>query len=322
MISAALQQHLVGLRVVLLGIHHTACSPVVELIHNLLNREFALHPVEFLCPGFQALITIEVHMTLAVHHLEIGGWQRDAGQTGGQTASEILLVHLLLQGDGRAGVDEVPGHVEVLKDRVIVRIRLTVFFIVKGLQLERLLVDPRTALLNSHGIIQLCVKSEHVELHQMSVDFLYTIHHVLDKLRIRGSGGMHADDNLRFLRLLLVGPLGAHLLSIGIDSLFAYLISSHDRCSKQLKEPGGKRLSAGGIANDKGRVIEPAQFFRTMIEPIGAAGHQCHHQSSRHEHRRWILVTLQPLADVLQQREVLHQALNLLAPVIKLTVES
>ena len=87
-------------------------------------------------------------MALAIHHLEVGRWQRNAGQAGGKAIAEVLFIHLLLQGDGRACVDEVPKHVEVLQDAVVVRIGLAILFIVEGFQLEAQLVNPSAALLH------------------------------------------------------------------------------------------------------------------------------------------------------------------------------
>ena len=141
-IGTALQQHLVGLRVVILGVHHPASRPLIEFVDDLLNRQFTLHLVEFHSPVLQPVITLEVNVPVARHHLEVGGRQRHASQTRGQTRSEILLVHLLLQRDGRSRIDEVPGHHEVLQDTVDIRIGLSVFLIMERFQFQRLLVDP------------------------------------------------------------------------------------------------------------------------------------------------------------------------------------
>ena len=51
-----------------------------------------------------------------VHQLKMRRGQRDAGQAGRQSRAEILLVHLLFQRDGRAGINVVPRHIKVLHD--------------------------------------------------------------------------------------------------------------------------------------------------------------------------------------------------------------
>ena len=320
MVGAALQQHLVSLGVVLrgvvlLGVHHAACRPVVELIDDFLNAELTLHPIQLLGPLLQALVAVVVHAALARHHLEVGGRQGDASEAGGQTAAEVLLVDLLLQRDGCARVDEVPRHVEVLQYRVVVRVRLAVLLVVEGLQLQRLLVNPRAALLNGHRVVQLRVEGQHVQLHILAVHVLHRVHHVLNKLRVRGTGRMYPDDNLRLLGLLLVGALGAHLFTIGVDGVLAHLVGSHDGCSEQLKETGGERLTAGRVADYQRRVVQTSQLLWAMVEAIRAACHQRHHQATSHKQRCWILVAFQALRDVPYQREVLAQRLYLLAPV-------
>ena len=57
-----------------------------------------------------------------------------------------------------------------------------------------------------------------------------------------------------------------------------------------------------------------------MIESVGTACHQRHHQSTAHEHCCRILVRLQPLAYILKRREVFGQRLYLLAPIPQPTV--
>ena len=184
----------------------------------------------------------------------------------------------------------------------------------EGLQLQRLLVDPRTALLHRHGVVELRVERQHVQLHRLAVDLLNAIHHVLNKLRIRGSGWMHAHDHPGLLGLLLVSPFRAHLLAIGIDGVLADLVSRHNRRSDEFEEARRKRLSAGRITDDERRVVQPSQLLWPMVEAIGAARHQRHQQPAAHEQCRWVLVALQSLADILQDGVILEHPLNLLAP--------
>ena len=77
-IGAALQEHLVGLRLVLLGIGHAASRPVVELIDDLLHTEFTLHAVELFSPFLQTAVTLVIDRRFARHHLEVRSRQRDA----------------------------------------------------------------------------------------------------------------------------------------------------------------------------------------------------------------------------------------------------
>ena len=79
MIGAALQQHLVGLAVILLGILHATSSPVVEFIDDFLNGQLTLHLIQFLSPLLQSIVAVVVNVALATHHLIVCSWQRDTG---------------------------------------------------------------------------------------------------------------------------------------------------------------------------------------------------------------------------------------------------
>ena len=160
-----------------------------------------------------------------------------------------------------------------------------------------------------------------MQLHLLSVDLLHAVHHILDKLRIRGTGRVDTHNHLGFLRLLLVRPLRAHLLTIGIDGILAYLVSLHDGLRQQLIQTSRKALTTGRVADNQRRVVQPAQFLRTMIEPVCTTRHQRHQQSATHKQRRRILVLLQALADILQDGEVLAERLNLLAPLPEPSVD-
>ena len=94
--------------------------------------------------------------------MEIRFWKRDTSEARGQSSTEVLGVHLLLQRIGRARVDVVPDHEEVLKNRVEIRISLTIFFIMESFELQTHLVNPRTTLLHGQRVIQLSIESEHV----------------------------------------------------------------------------------------------------------------------------------------------------------------
>ena len=101
----------------------------------------------------------------------------------------------------------------------------------EGFELQGLLIDVSTTFLQRQRIVELRIKGQHVQLHLLTIYHLYGIHHVLDELGIRGSRWVDTHHHLRLLGLLLVGTLRAHLLTIGINSVFANLISSHDgRC--------------------------------------------------------------------------------------------
>ena len=187
----------------------------------------------------------------------------------------------------------------------------------KRFQLETLLIDIRTTLLQIERIIQLCVECQHVQLHHLAIDFLHRIDHILNKLRIRGTCRMHPDHHFRLLRLLLVSTFGAHLLTIGVNGILAHLISIYDRSSQQLIQSRRKAFTWCRITNDQRRVIQASQFFWSMIETIGTPCHQGHQQATSHEQGSHKLVALQTLADVFQYRIILKHRFNLLAPVPK-----
>ena len=230
MIGTALQQHLVGLRVVVLGIQHAACRPVVQLIDNLLHRELTLHLVQLIRPLLQTLVTLEVGMHRAVHHLEVGSRQGDARQACCQTTAEVRLIDHPFQRQWRAGIDEVPDDVELLEYRVYIAVGLSVLLVVEGFELQRLLVDVCPTFLQRQCVVQLSVEGQHVQLHGLAIHLLHGIHHILNKLRVRGSCRMDAYHHLRLLGLLLVGTLRLHQLTIGVDGLLAHLVGLHDGC--------------------------------------------------------------------------------------------
>ena len=62
---------------------------------------------------------------------------------------------------------------------------------------------------------------------------------------------MYTYDDLGFLWFLLVGTLGAHLLTIGVNGLLTYFIGLDDRRCQQLKQAGGERFTTGWIANNQ-----------------------------------------------------------------------
>ena len=68
-----------------------------------------------------------------------------------------------------------------------------------------LLVNPRATLLDGHRVIKLSIKRQLVQLHQLAVDFLHAVHHILNELRIRSSSWMHTHNDLWLLGLLLAG---------------------------------------------------------------------------------------------------------------------
>ena len=110
----------------------------------------------------------------------------------------------------------------------------------EGLQLEALLVDIGTTLLQCQRIVQLCVERQHVQLHRLSVNLFYGVHHVLNELCVTGSCRVNPDNHLRLLRLLLVGTLCLHLLAIGVDGLDALFVNFLDGQSQQFEEPCGE----------------------------------------------------------------------------------
>ena len=58
-----------------------------------------------------------------------------------------------------------------------------------------------------------------------------------------------------------------------------------------------------------------------MIKAVSASRHECHQQATAHKHRSRILVSLQPFANILQQREILTKSLDLSAPLPKPAVD-
>ena len=313
-VGAALQQHLVRPRVVVTGVCHAARCPVVQLIDDALQGQLALHAVQLLGPEAQARIALGVAVLLAVHHLEVRRGQGDARQARGQTRAEVAAVHHLPQRQGRARIDVVPDHAELLQHAVGVGVRLAVHLVVERLQLQRLLVDPRASALHAQRVVQLRVEGQQVQLHLLAVHHLPGIHHVLDELRVGGAGGVYAHHHLRLLRLVLVGAQALDELAVGVDGVHASLVCRLEGRRQLLVQPRGEGLSAGGVADDERRAVQASPLLGAGVEAVGAARHQRHHQAACHIHRRGVLRGLQPLADVLQQRIGREERGNLRAP--------
>ena len=182
------------------------------------------------------------------------------------------------------------------------------------LEFQRHLVYPRAPFLHTQRVVQLCVEGQHVQVHFLTIYVFHRIHHVLNKLGVRRSCRMHPDHHLWLLGLFLVSPFGAHLFTIGVDGIAPHLVGSDYRCCKQLKEPGCKRLSTGRVANDQSRTVQPAQLLWSMVESVGASGHQRHLKGTSHKQRCWILIPFQALADVTEHRKVVKQRFYLCAP--------
>ena len=181
-------------------------------------------------------------------------------------------------------------------------------------ELQGLLVDIRTTFLQRQGIIQLRVEGQHVQLHRLAIHFLLGVHHVLDKLGITRSRWMDPHHHLRLLWLLLIRTFRTHLFAIGVDRLFADLISSHDGRCQQLKQSRRETLTTGRVTDDERRVVQASQLLWAMIEPVGAACHQGHQQPTSHKQRRRILILLQSLRDIPDNWVILTQRLNLRTP--------
>ena len=118
----------------------------------------------------------------------------------------------------------------------------------EGLQFQRHLVNPRAALLDRDGVVELRVEGQHVQLHLHAIDHLHRINHVLNELGVRGTGRMHTHHDLRLLGFLLVGALGLHQLAIGVDGFLAHLVGLDDGSRQQLIQARGKALSASRVA--------------------------------------------------------------------------
>ena len=116
-----------------------------------------------------------------------------------------------------------------------------------------------------------------MQLHGLAVYILHSVHHILDKLSIRCSRGMHTHHYLRLLGLFLVSTLGLHFFAVAIDCILAYLICSHNGRCQELVQAGGKRFTTCRIADNKRRAIKASQLRGAMIEPIRASRHQRHH---------------------------------------------
>ena len=139
-----------------------------------------------------------------------------------------------------------------MQDGVHVAVSLSVLLVVEGLEFQTLLVNPRTALLYAHGVVQLGVEGQHVQVHLLAVHLFHGVHHVLYELGVGGTCRMHPDYHLGLLGLLLVSPLGAHLLTIGVDGVTPCLVGLYDGRCQQFEQTGCKAFTRGRVADDQG----------------------------------------------------------------------
>ena len=161
-----------------------------------------------------------------------------------------------------------------------------------------------------------------MQLHRLAVYDLHGVHHVLYELCVGGAGGVYAHHHLGFLRLLLVGALGAHEFAVGVDGVLALAVGFGDGCREEFVEAGGEALSAGGVADDECLTVQSAHHLWHVVEVVGAACHQRHQEASSHEYGCRVLAALQPLADVLQYGIILKEGFNLCAPGSKSPLKS
>ena len=85
---------------------------------------------------------VNIVNVLQFHHLivRLGHW--DHREASGESRSEVTLIHLFLQRNGRSRIDEVPSHPEFIDRRIRVLIHLAILFVVESLQFHTLLIDP------------------------------------------------------------------------------------------------------------------------------------------------------------------------------------
>ena len=118
---------------------------------------------------------------------------------------------------------------------------------------------------------------------------------------------MYADDgrglHQRLLLLLLGRRLtGIQLLLVFVDGIVAHLVGGDDGRQDQLVEPADKRLSVGGVGNDKHRVVQPSHHLGQVVEVVPGAGGQRAVEGTAHKQRGGIRRRVEPVADILQYR--------------------
>ena len=216
-------------------------------------------------------------LLLEFYHLIIRLGHGNHRKTRTETTAEVLLIHLLLQGYGRACVDVVPSHMELIHRGIRVLIHLSVLLIVEGLQLHALLVDPGASALQSNGIIQLRIEGEHVQLNLLAIYDFFCIEHILNQLAIGSAGWMDSDNTLWLIFTLLVRSFLLLILLIAVESSQSRFIRSLYGSHEDIADIISHRLIRSRMSYDEQRTIQPPFPFRAVIEPVGASGHQRHH---------------------------------------------
>ena len=157
-----------------------------------------------------------------------------------------------------------------------------------------------------------------MQLHLLAIHHFLGVDHVLDELRIGGLRRVVAQRHLGFLGLVLVGTLGLEQVTVIVDRNYSLSIGLLDGQHQDIVQAGSKALATGRIANDESLTVESAQCFGTMVETIGATGHERHHHAPSHEQSGRVLVLFQSFADVPQQGILREQRLYLSAPLPQL----
>ena len=148
----------------------------------------------------------------------------------------------------------------------------------EGLEFHGVLVDP----LSSAGCIlarvKLCVEGQQMQVDGLVANIVYSLLHVLDKHTVGRSCTVDAYHHLRLLEGVFLLFLGARLtllkgFLIAVDGIIAQLVVGHDRCCQESLQSASKRLSVAWVADDVYAVVQPALFFRTMVEVIPCSGH-------------------------------------------------
>ena len=150
-----LHEHRRDLVLLQLGQFHNVGHPIIGMLHQRPDRQFAMRLVQFKCPRFQIVNYLEVLFAAPIkgNHLEGISTEGQHCQTGIEARTEIADVHLLRQTEWDTCIDKVPVDIKRAAHRIYILILLVVLLIVEGLQFKHALVDPRLRGATQTGIV-------------------------------------------------------------------------------------------------------------------------------------------------------------------------
>ena len=261
-----------------------------------------------------------ISLLMPLSHTFVRQWNH--GKTGAHTSTEISLIYLAVKGIRRAGIDEVPKHVEHASDGLLIGIHLAILLIVETLQFKDFPVLPVATFIILGDVIQLRVETEHMKIHRGSLNILHCCQHVTNELTSSCSGWMNTDSHNRLFQgvaLLSLGTCGSFrsAILIPINSINEALVRLDYRVSNLEVKLLNHILTSTGVTDDKDAIIQPPDNFRLIPKMVIGPRHQRPKQRSTTKENSRQLMRVCIKKQLLHTRIILRHFLQFFRPLIQ-----